>query len=120
MKYLCLVYAGESAFEGMDARTKYELDRDSLAYDRELAEAGHFIAAEALDAPTTAQTVRMRNGRVSTTDGPFAETKEHLAGFILIEARDLNEAVRIAGNIPMARYSAIEVRPILQIVPVPV
>lgn len=119
MKYLCLVYMEATAFDGMDAAALYKLDTDSLNYDKELEKAGHFIAANALVDPARAKTVRVRDGRISTTDGPFAETKEHLGGFILIEARDFNEALRLAANIPMAAVGSIEVRPIMEIVPVP-
>jgi len=119
MKYLCLVYVDDNAFEPLDAAGQYKLDTDSLAYDRELERRGHFIAAQALEAPAASRTVRVRNGQVSVTDGPFAETKEHLAGFILIEAGDLDEAVRLAADIPMARLGSIEVRPIMIINPVP-
>ena len=74
---------------------------------------GHFVAAEALMSPDTATTVRMRNGKISATDGPFAELKEQVAGFILIEAADLNEAMRIGANIPLARIGSVEVRPVM-------
>jgi hypothetical protein len=118
MKYLCLVHMAADAFAGFDAKASQELDRASLGYDRSLAEAGHLVAAAALQAADTAVLVRVRETGVSTTDGPFTETKEQLGGFILIEARDLNEAVRLASGIPIARYSTIEVRPIYEI-PVP-
>src|SRR6185369_12826731 len=90
------------------------LTNESLEYDEELQKSGHFIHAEALQSPDSAVTVRVRNGKLSTTDGPFAETKEQLGGFILVEARDLNEAIQIAGGIPLAKYGSVEVRPILQ------
>jgi hypothetical protein len=79
---------------------------------RFIRKSGHFLAAQALRAAASAATVRVRNGKASLTDGPFAETEEQLAGFILIEARDLNEAVRAAAKIPGARYGSVEVRPI--------
>jgi hypothetical protein len=105
MKYLCLVYGEERAMESMD-------DRHCLAFDADVRASGHCIASEALQPVATATTVRVRNGKVSITDGPFAETKEALAGFYLIEARDLNEAIQIASRIPPAQVGAIEVRPI--------
>lgn len=112
MKYLCLVYCEASMLEGLSPEDKRNLDRDSLAYDRELERSGHFIAADALKSVNEAATVRVRDGRMSVADGPFAETKEQLGGFILVEARDMNEAIRLAAGIPLARLGAIEVRPI--------
>ncbi len=114
MKYLCLVYLEERM---RDALPKAELDAwigDSLAYDENLRKSGHFLAAQVLQPVQAATTLRVRNGRVSLTDGPFAETREQLAGFILIEARDLNEAIQAAAKIPGARYGSVEVRPILE------
>ena len=105
MKYLCLVYADERLLESFD-------DRECLAFDRGLRERGVCNASEALEPTQSATTVRVRNDKVTVTDGPFAETKEQLAGFYMIEARDLNEAIRIASEIPPARVGSIEVRPI--------
>jgi hypothetical protein len=92
-----------------------DLDRDSLAYDQDLLKKGHFLAAAALQSVETAKTVRSRGGKVAMTDGPFAETKEVLGGFIFIEAGDLDEALRIAAGIPIAKYGSIEVRPEMHI-----
>ena len=111
MKYLCLVYIDPQVFQGLSAGERATLDRDSMSYDEELTRSGHFIAAAALQPVSTATTIRKRAGKISMTDGPFAETREVLGGFIFIEARDLNEALKIAGDIPMARYGSIEVRP---------
>src|SRR5258706_13359494 len=105
MKYLCLVYGEERAFDSVPAS-------HGVAYDESIRESGHCVASEALQPVSTATTVRVRNGKVSVTDGPFAETKEYLAGFYLIEARDLNEAIQIASRIPPAQVGSIEVRPI--------
>ena len=105
MKYLCLVYGEERAIQTMD-------DHECLAFDQGLRDSGRCIASEALEPIATATTVRLRNGRMSVSDGPFAETKEQLAGFYLVEARDLNEAIQIASKIPPARVGSIEVRPI--------
>jgi hypothetical protein len=115
MKYVCLVHFAPAALQSLDERGKAELDASSLAYDDELKAAGQLIAAEALEPADAAVLVKVRDGKVSTTDGPFAETKEQLGGFLLIEARDLNEAVRIASGIPLARLGTIEVRPIYEI-----
>ena len=105
MKYLCLVYGEESAIQTMG-------DHECLAFDQGLRDSGRCIASEALEPIASATTVRLRNGRMSVSDGPFAETKEQLAGFYLVEARDLNEAIQIASKIPPARVGSIEVRPI--------
>lgn len=105
MKYLCLVYPDEKRSEELP-------DSDCVAYDRAIRESGHCIASEALQSVQTATTVRVRNGKLSITDGPFAETKEQLAGFYLIEANDLNEAIQIAAKIPPAAVGCIEVRPL--------
>ena len=105
MKYLCLVYGDETALANMP-------DEHCVAFDEEIRKSGHCIASEALQPTQTATTVRVRNGKVSVTDGPFAETKEILAGFYMIEARDLNEAIQVASKIPPARVGSIEVRPI--------
>lgn len=96
----------------MTKEEKHKLDSDSLGYDRDLMQSGNMIHAEALQSPKSAVTVRVRNGETAVTDGPFIETKEYLGGFILIEAKDLNDAIRIAAGIPLAKLGAIEVRPI--------
>jgi hypothetical protein len=112
MKYLCQVWFNGAILDAMTQEEKAELDTNSLNYDKDLAESGHMIVAQALQPPTSAVTVRVRDGDTSVTDGPFAETKEALGGFILIEAKDLNDAIRIAAGIPLAKLGAIEVRPI--------
>src|ERR1700676_3485027 len=110
MKYLCLVYAEEKKLEDID-------DGECLVCGDGLRASGHVIAAEALQPVHTATTVRVRNGKLSMTDGPFAETKEQLAGFYLIDAGDLNEVIQIAAKIPPARVGSIEVRPVRQLSP---
>ena len=105
MKYLCLVYLDEKRLDELP-------DSDCLEYDTALRESGHCLASEALQSVQTATTVRVRNGKTSVTDGPFAETREQLAGFYLIEAQDLNEAIQLAARIPPAQVGCIEVRPI--------
>jgi hypothetical protein len=105
MKYLCLVYGAESEIRKMD-------DQDCLDFDQSIRKSGHCIASEALESVTTATTVRVRNGKVTIVDGPFAETKEALAGFYMIEAENLDEAIGIAAKIPPAEVGSIEVRPI--------
>ncbi|MDQ2068788.1 YciI family protein [Natronospira bacteriovora] len=112
MKYLCLVYSDEDALHSMPDSPN---DTECWAYAEKIAESGRMLAAEALEPVSTATTVRVRGGDVSITDGPFAETKEQLAGFYLVEARDLNEAIGIAAKIPPARVGSVEVRPVRQL-----
>lgn len=108
MKYLCLVYMQEKDLNTVP-------DSDCMAFGESLRGSGRYIAAEALQPVETATTVRVRGGKASVTDGPFAETKEQLAGFYLIEAHDLDEAIRVAAQIPPARAGTIEVRPVRQL-----
>jgi hypothetical protein len=112
MKYLCLIYFEE---QKLNALSKSELDAlidEAFAYDEVLRKSGHYLVSDALQPVQTARTVRIRNGKVSITDGPFAETKEQLGGFILIDARDLDDAIRVAAKIPPGRLGSVEVRPI--------
>jgi hypothetical protein len=111
MQYALLVYLEESTFEGFTPEQGKALDADSFHFDESLRASGHLLAASALRPTSEAVTIRARGGNLVTTDGPFAETKEHLGGFILIEARDLNEAIRIAAGIPVGQYGRIEIRP---------
>ena len=112
MKYACLVYAEPGVMAALSPEEGARLTDDSVDYDAGLAASGHMIVAQALESTESAVTIRVRNGKASSTDGPFAETKEHLAGFVLIEARDFNEANRVATGIPMVRFGSVEVRPI--------
>jgi hypothetical protein len=108
MKYLCLVYGEEKKITAMT-------DDECMAYDRSLRNGGRCMASEALQPVHTAATVRVRDGKLSVTDGPFAETKEFLAGFYLIDAADRNEAIHIASQMPPARVGSIEVRPVREL-----
>lgn len=110
MKFLCLIYFAPGALAGLSREEQAELDRASRAYDEDLARRGHFLAASALQGVNTAVTIRRRNGKPIVTDGPFAETKEVLGGFIFIEAADRRQAVEIASAIPVGRYATVEVR----------
>jgi hypothetical protein len=112
MKYLCLAYEQESTLDALTPQQWTELRQETLDYVDALRASGRLIVAHPLQSVRTAATVRVRNGRVTATDGPFAETKETLGGIFLIEARDLNEALRIAAKWPSARLGSIEVRPI--------
>ena len=113
MRYICLVYFDPQKLADMTPEQKAALDRDSGDYDKVLDSRGQLVLAEALRSPKEAMTVQVRDGRMSTTDGPFMETREVLGGFILVEARDLNAAVSIAAGIPLAKLGSIEVRPIV-------
>jgi hypothetical protein len=115
MKYLCLVYFEPKALSALSPIEDAALTHESLAYDQELDRRGQLILAHALQPVSSATTVRVRNGKLSTTDGPFAETKEILGGFILIDARDLNEAIQAASGIPLAKLGSIEIRPIMDL-----
>src|SRR3954468_23504483 len=108
MKYLCLVYMEESTIAQMD-------DQECMDCGDKLRSSGRLLAAEPLHPVATATTVRVRNGKLSVMDGPFAETKEALAGFYLVDAKDLNEAIQIASKIPPARVGSIEVRPVREL-----
>jgi hypothetical protein len=112
LKYLCMVFYDEKNLNALSVSELQALDDESLAYDTALRERGHFVAAQALESVQAATTVRLRAGKVSVTDGPFAETNEQIGGFILIEAQDLNEAIQLASKIPAIRLGGIEVRPI--------
>jgi hypothetical protein len=115
MKYLCLVFVDEKKLDALSEQESATLDDESLAYDEVLRKNGHFIAAQALQSVQAATTVRQRNGKISVTDGPFAETHEQIGGFILIDARDLNEAIQLASKIPVVRLGGVEVRPIKEL-----
>jgi hypothetical protein len=112
MKYLCLVYYDEKDLDAMPADEFAAFSEEHVVLDEDLRRTGHSIVAEALQPVHTATTLRVRNGKLSTTDGPFAETKEQLGGFYLLEARDLNDAIQAAARIPAARVGSIEVRPV--------
>jgi hypothetical protein len=117
MKYVCLVYLVEKEMEAMSESEADACTDESLAYDDALRRTGQLIMAHALAPVEMATTVRVRKGKLSATDGPFAETTEQLGGLLLIEARDLNEAIQAASRIPLARRGSIEVRPIKELKP---
>lgn len=117
MKYLCLVYGEEKVLDALSKGDMELLVDESLAYDEVLRKSGHYLVSEALQHVAAAKTVRIRNREMLITDGPFAETKEQLLGFILIDARDLDEAVQVAAKIPLAATGSIEIRPVLDLEP---
>ena len=113
MKYLCLIYDEEKKLGEMSKTESDAFMGEYFAFTEGIKKSGHYVGGEALHPVQTATTVRVRNGQVSTTDGPFAETKEQLGGYYLIEARDLNDAIQVAAKIPSARTGTVEVRPIV-------
>jgi hypothetical protein len=113
MKYLCLIYDAESTIDAMSEAEGAAFMGEYDDFSKELGASGRMIDGQELAPVRTATTVRIRNGVLSTTDGPFAETKEQLGGYFLVDAADLDEAIRIASRIPSARIGSIEVRPIM-------
>lgn len=115
MRYVCLVHFDVSIMQNATLLEQQDLDRRSLAYNDELVAKGHYVVSQAIQDGNSAVLVRVRDGKLSTTDGPYIETKEQMAGFVLVEARDMNEAIRLAAGIPIAAIGTIEVRPIYEI-----
>ena len=113
MKYLCLIYDDEKLLDSMLPKESEAFMGEYYAFTDDIRKSGKYLAGEALQPVQTATTVRVRNGKLSATDGPFAETKEQLGGFYLIDARDLNDAIQVASRIPSARLGSIEVRPVM-------
>lgn len=113
MKYLCLIYEEEKQWESMPQEQAGAIFGEYFAFTEGIKQSGHLVGGEALQPTHTATTVRVRNGKISTTDGPFAETKEQLGGYYLVEAKDLNDAIQVAAKIPGARMGCVEVRPIV-------
>ncbi len=114
MQYMLLIYDNEKMWPAMDEKERNALMAEYSAFTEELQKSGKLVSADALQATATASTVRVRNGKALTTDGPFAETKEQLGGYYLVEAKDLDEAMALAAKIPSARFGSIEVRPIMK------
>ncbi len=113
MKYLCLIYDEEAKLNAMPKAEGDAFMGEYFAFTEDIRTKGQYVAGEALQPVSTATTVRIRNGKTTTTDGPFAETKEQLGGFYLIEAKDLNEALQVAAKIPSAKIGSVEVRPVV-------
>jgi hypothetical protein len=114
MKYLCLIYENEALSATMTKDEGDKIMKEYFSFTDDTRKSGHYVAGEALQPVASASTVRIRKGKLTTTDGPFAETKEQLGGFYLIEAKDLNDAIQVASRIPAARTGSIEVRPIMK------
>ncbi|WP_102796059.1 YciI family protein [Bowmanella denitrificans] len=115
MKYVCLVYYDEQIIRDMSEQQWLDLNKECIAFGEQVRGSGHCIGGNALQMTDTASTVRIRAGQLQLSDGPFAETKEQLAGFYLMEAKDLNEAIQLAGRIPPARLGSIEIRPVREL-----
>lgn len=113
MQYLLLIYDPETAWETMPEAERNQMFGEYTTFTSDIKASGHHRAGDALQPTRTATTVRVRDGKITTTDGPFAETREQLGGYYLIEAKDLDEATRIAARIPSAKIGSIEVRPIM-------
>ncbi|MGH8130581.1 MAG: YciI family protein [Steroidobacteraceae bacterium] len=114
MQYLCLIYEDEKEWQKMPKAETEKIINEFSSYTESVRQSGHYVGGNALQPTHTATTVRVRQGRVATTDGPFAETKEQLGGYYLLQARDLNEAIQLASRIPGARFGAVEVRPVVE------
>jgi hypothetical protein len=113
MQYLLMIYRSEAEYGKIDAATRQEMTAEYGAFTQSIIQSGNFKAGDGLQPTTTATTVRVRDGKTLTTDGPFAETREQLGGYYLVEAKDLDAAVAIAARIPGAKTGSIEVRPIM-------
>jgi len=115
MKFLFMIYHDERVLEALPEQQMQALVDSALDYDEEIRRSGHYIVSNALQPARTARTLRVREGKVLVTDGPFAETREQLGGFFLVEARDLDEACEVASRFPPARLGTIEVRPVQEL-----
>ena len=113
MEYLCLIYGDEQSFEGASDEDRNAVMADYMAFTESIQKSGNMVGGNALQPTATATTVRVRDGETLVTDGPFAETKEQLGGYYLVEAKDADEAIAIAARIPGARHGSIEVRPVV-------
>ena|SRR5687767_7016621 len=118
MKYLLLIYENEASFASIPESEQGKIFQEYMDYSRAIVKSGNYIAGEALEPVATATTVRVKNGKTLTTDGPFAETKEQLGGFYMVEAKDLDEAIKLAARIPASQTGSIEVRPIMPTPPI--
>lgn len=114
MKYLCLLFSEEAAWSRMSPAEQEAGVAQYMAYSEDLKKSGHYVAGQRLQPVSSATVVRVRDGKLSTTDGPYAETKEQLGGYYMIEAKDLNEAIQVASRCPGAHHGSIEVRPLFE------
>jgi hypothetical protein len=114
MRYLCLIYDDENTYDRIPKEKADVVSAEYGAFTEGIKATGHYLGGNALQRTQSATTVRVRNGKISATDGPFAETKEQLGGYYLIDAKDLNDAIQVASRIPSARYGSVEIRPIME------
>jgi hypothetical protein len=114
MQYLLLIYDNEKVWEDMPEAERNRMFGAYMTFTNDIKASGHYIAGDALQPVRTATSVRVRNGKTQTTDGPFAETREQLGGYYLVEAKDLDEATKLAARIPSAEIGTIEVRPVMK------
>jgi len=114
MQYLCLIYEDEKVWEKLPPAESEKIIGQFHDYTAAIKRSGHYVGGNALAPTNTATTVRVRQGKLATTDGPFAETKEQLGGYYLLQARDLNEAIQLASRIPGAHFGSVEVRPVME------
>ncbi len=119
MKFMLIVHHNEDAFEKMEKETRQQLLTESIELTHQLHATGQYVHASPLQPAATAVMVRMRKGKPLVTDGPFIETREQIAGYFLIDARDLHEAINIAARVPGARIGTVEVRPLIEITGLP-
>jgi hypothetical protein len=116
MKFLCVVFVDEAKMAKLPSKEAQDLDDASVDHDATLRKSGHLLAAQALQPGRTAATIKVRKGKVMVTDGPFIETKEQVGGFLLIEAKDRDEAIQLMSTVPVASYGTVEVRPVQELV----
>jgi hypothetical protein len=114
MRYMLLIYSKESDWAALSEKERGEIFQQYTDFSDAIRKSGHYVAGDPLEATTAATTVRVRNGKPVSTDGPFAETREQLGGYYIVKAKNLDEATEIAGRVPSARMGSIEVRPILE------
>jgi hypothetical protein len=113
MQYMCLIYDDENTWDNLPEDERNAVFAEYGSFTESIKGSGNYVAGDALQPTSTATTVRIRDGKTMVTDGPFAETKEQLGGYYLVEAKDVDEALKIAEQIPSARYGSIEVRPVV-------
>jgi hypothetical protein len=115
MKYILLIYCSEAEAAKRSEQENQQVWKDYMTYSEDIAKSGHMVGGDPLEPASTATTVRVKSGKIVKSDGPFAETREQLGGYYIVEAKDLDEAVGLAARIPDARYGSIEVRPVMNI-----
>ena len=120
MQYLLMIYSNEAEYAKLDPAAAKKMSDEFETFTKDIIQSGNFKAGDRLRPASTATTVRVKDGKVMTTDGPFAETREQLGGYFLIDAKDLDEAIRIASEIPAGRFGTVEIRPVVEVSSLPV